>query len=231
MLYIDHRERSGLEKLVMKYCDKKRLPYEERENLIADYSFGRVGIEAKTIQDYMGSLYNKHLVGQLQNLDDNYDQMILVVHGTVDSYILKAKKGGRKLNFVSTWNAFIGSLARFHNDFDISIVTFPDTSSAARFIAKRYEKHGSLGSSTTYRYLRKTASEDKRMDALRMLGCSESIAKKLLEKFGSIAEITSASPAELQSIDGVGKITATRILSCLTSEDPVVEEKVKMTRA
>mgnify|MGYP003662036257 FL=1 len=44
IMFIDHRERSGLEVLVKKYCDKKGLPYEERENLITDYAFGRVGL-------------------------------------------------------------------------------------------------------------------------------------------------------------------------------------------
>jgi len=231
MLYIDHRERSGLEKLVKKYCTKKGLPYEERTNLITDYAFGGVGIEAKSITDYMSSLYSGHLERQLQNLDDNYNHIVLVVHGTVDYYIMQAKKGGKKIGFVKTWNAFVGSLARFHNDYDISVITFPDKSTAARFIAKRYEKQGSLGSFKTYRFMRKTASEDRRMDALRMLGCSETIAKRLLDEFGSIAEITSLTPNELTTVDGVGKITAARILACLTSEEPVVDEKVKMTRA
>lgn len=231
MMYIDHRERSGLEVLVKKYCDKKGLPYEERENLITDYAFGGVGIEAKSIQDYMGSLYSGHLERQLQNLDDNYNQLVLVVHGTIDHYILQAKRGGKRIAFAKVFNAFLGSIARFHNDYDISICTFPDKSSAARFISKRYEKDGTLGSSTTYRYMRKTASEDKRVDALRMLGCSEAIAKRLLEQFGSISEITASSPKELQVIEGVGKITASRILHCLNSEDAVIEEKVKMTRA
>ena len=67
-LFIDHRERSGLEKLVIKYCDTKGLHYEMKENMITDYAFGNVGFEAKTIHDYMGSLYSGHLDKQLQNL-------------------------------------------------------------------------------------------------------------------------------------------------------------------
>lgn len=231
VLFIDHRERSGLETLIKKYCDKKGLPYQERENLITDYAFGRVGIEAKSIQDYMGSLYSGHLERQLQNLDDNYTEMILVVHGTIDHYILQAKKGGKNLQFPRVFNAYLGSLARFSNDYDVSIFTFSDRSSAARFISKRFEKHGTLGQSSTYRLMRKTATEDRRIDALRMTGCSEAIARRLLEEYGSISEITSMTPKELQSIEGVGKITANRILHCFNSEEPVAAEKIKMTRA
>jgi Fanconi anemia group M protein len=231
VLFIDHRERSGLEKLVKKYCDRKGLLYQERENLITDYAFASIGIEAKSIQDYMGSLYSGHLERQLQNLDDNYNQFALVIHGTVDHYILQARKGGKKLRYPNVFNTFLGSIARFSNDYDMSIFTFPDKSSAARFISKRFEKHGTLGQSSTYRMMRKTASEDRRIDTLRMMGCSEAIAKRLLEEFGSIVEITGCSPKELQTVDGVGKITASRIIECFNSEEPLTDEKVKMTRA
>ena len=39
VLFIDHREKSGLEVLVQKYCEKNSLQYQIRENLITDYAF------------------------------------------------------------------------------------------------------------------------------------------------------------------------------------------------
>lgn len=231
VLYIDNRERSGLEELVKKYCDKKELMYRVGENMITDYAFASIGIEAKSIQDYMSSLYSGHLERQLHNLDDNYNQVVLLVWGSLDRYVTQAKKGGRKVNYPQAFNIFHGSLARFHNDYDMSIMVMPDRSSAARFICKRFEKHGSLGQATTYRLMRRTASEDRRIDLLRAAGCSEAIAKRLLAMFGSISEITSCSPKELQAAEGVGKIRANRILLCLNSEEPVADEKVKMRRA
>tara|TARA_R100000152_G_C6776529_1_gene205706 strand:+ start:51 stop:752 length:702 start_codon:yes stop_codon:yes gene_type:complete len=230
-LFIDHRERSGLEKLVIKYCETKNLPYVMKENMITDYAFENVGIEAKTIQDYMGSLYSGHLDKQLQNLDDNYDQPILLIHGTIDQYISRARRGGKRIPFAKIFNEFTGSIARFHTDYDISIMAFTTASEAARVIAKRFEKHGSLGKSSEYRIMRKTASFDRRVDVLRTVGCSESVAKALLEEFGSISEITSLSPKELQTMPGIGKITASKILNCFISEDPIVDEKIKMKRA
>ena len=231
VLYIDNRERSGLEDLVKKYCDKKGLSYVINQNMITDYAFAGVGIEAKSISDYMSSLYSGHLERQLQNLDDNYNQFALVVWGSLDQYITKARRGGRKTSYPKVFGSFYGSIARFHNDYDASILIMPDRSSAARFICKRFEKHGSLSAPTTYRLLRKTASEDRRIDILRAAGCSEAIAKRLLATFGSISEITSCSPKELQAAEGVGKIRANRILLCLNSEEPVADEKVKMKRA
>ena len=68
ILFIDNRERSGLEQLVMKYCEKNKLNFQMRQTLITDYCFADVGIEAKSIDDYLSSLYSGHLERQLQTL-------------------------------------------------------------------------------------------------------------------------------------------------------------------
>ena len=46
-----------------------------------------IGIEAKSIHDYMGSMMSGHLEQQLNNLDDNYNNAILLVWGTLDQYL------------------------------------------------------------------------------------------------------------------------------------------------
>ena len=46
ILYIDNRERSGLEALVIKYCEKKKLKFEMRQTIITDYSLKQTkGVE------------------------------------------------------------------------------------------------------------------------------------------------------------------------------------------
>ena len=231
ILFIDNRERSGLEELVMKYCDKNKLNYQKRQTMITDYCFADVGIEAKSIDDYLQSLYSGHLERQLQNLEDNYNSAILLIHGTLDQHIAKRKNRGKSIPYVKVFVSFTGSLARFSTDDDISIITFPNKSLAARFICKRFEKHGTLGSSSTYRLLRKTATEDMRIDILQGAGCSVAIAKRLLEQYGSIVEISSLNEKELQSIEGIGKVRAKRILQAFNSETPIAQEKIKMSRA
>jgi len=231
VMFIDNRERSGLEKLVIKYCEKKKLKYEVRQTLITDYSFADVGIEAKSIDDYMSSMYSGHLERQLQNLEDNYTNPVLLIHGTLDQYVTKSAKRGRKIRFVTAFASFTGSLARYHTDFDVSILIFPDKSTAARFICKRFEKHGTLGSSSTYKLLRKTATEDMRIDILCSAGCSQAIAQRLLDTYGSVAEVMSLNEKELQSVEGIGKVRAKRIIESFNSESPIAQEKVKMSRA
>tara|TARA_R110000787_G_scaffold233992_5_gene340872 strand:+ start:18162 stop:18881 length:720 start_codon:yes stop_codon:yes gene_type:complete len=233
-LFIDNRERSGLEHLVIKYCESKGLNYEVRQTMITDYCFDTLGIEAKSIDDYMGSMYSGHLEKQLQNMEDNYTNAILLIHGTLDQYVAKAGKrggGGRRIRFPQAFASFTGSLARFHVDFDVSIIMFPDKSAAARFICKRFEKHNTLGSTSTYRLIRKTATEDMRMDILMAAGCSKAIAERLLERCGSVNEVAGLTVKELQTIEGIGKVRAQRIVKAFSSEQSIAQEKVKMSRA
>ena len=70
-----------------------------------------------------------------------------------------------------------------------------------------------------------------RIDILQSAGCSEAIAKRLLDKYGSVIEISSLNEKELQEIEGIGKVRAKRILNAFNSESPVIQEKVKMSRA
>ncbi len=231
ILFIDNRERSGLEALIKRHADKANITWEVKQNLITDYAYGQIGIEAKTIQDYFQSLQSGHLQSQLENLDDNYQRMILVIHGTIDKYVGHMRKRGNKTPYARVEAMFIGSLARFDVDFDVTIMHFDSSSAAARWIVKRCEKDGTIGSAATFRRMRRTTSEDLRIDGLRAMGCSEAIARKLLENFGSLMEIGSASLKELMKLEGIGKIRAKAIMDALNSESPVVKEKVKLTRA
>ena len=231
-LFIDYRERSGLEKGVIKHCEKEGIPYQMQENLITDYCFGSMGIEAKSIHDYFNSLHSGHLQNQLANMDDNFERMVLVIHGTVDQYVAALRKrGNRSASYAQMEARYIGSLARFDVDYDITIMQFSTASAAARWIVKRCQKDGTLGSSNTLRTLRKTRSEDVRIDGLRALGCSETIAKNLLEHFGSIVELTGATKRELMNIEGVGKKRAEDLHQALTSEQPVVKQTHRKTMA
>tara|TARA_R100000152_G_C6773483_1_gene200823 strand:- start:1458 stop:2165 length:708 start_codon:yes stop_codon:yes gene_type:complete len=231
ILFVDNRERSGLEALVKRHADKEGIKWEVKQNLITDYCYGQIGIEAKTMQDYFQSLQSGHLQSQLENMDDNYQRMILIIHGTIDKYVGQMRKRGNRTPYARIEAMFIGSLARFDVDFDLTIMHFDSSSAAARWIIKRCAKDGTIGSATTFRRMRRTTSEDLRVDGLRTMGCSEAIAKKLLERFGSLMEIGSASLKELMKVEGVGKIRAKAIMDALNSESPVVKEKVKLTRA
>ena len=54
-------------------------------------------------------------------------------------------------------------------------------------------------------------------------GISQSKAKILLKKWGSIAELSSASVKEITGLDGFGMVLANRILKTLNEEKEVRE--------
>ena len=70
-----------------------------------------------------------------------------------------------------------------------------------------------------------------RLDVLIAAGCSEQIAKRLLDAHGSVAEIGGLDLKTLMETEGVGKVRAKRIMDAFNSEEAQVREKVKMTRA
>jgi DNA repair protein RadC len=69
------------------------------------------------------------------------------------------------------------------------------------------------------------------VDVLRSAGCSEALAKRLLDEFGSLAEIASQTPKELMVVKGLGKITAKKLSLLWPSEEKVPQERVRMARA
>ena len=69
------------------------------------------------------------------------------------------------------------------------------------------------------------------MDSLRAAGASQVIAEKLLEEFGSVAEIAASSIKELTALKGLGKVRAQKISEVLNSEDKIVSERVRMSRS
>ena len=79
--------------------------------------------------------------------------------------------------------------------------------------------------------MRRTSTEDMRVDVLRAAGCSDAIAKRMLEAHGSVAEIAGLNAKTLMEIEGVGKVRAERIMNALNSEEAIVQERVKMSRA
>ena len=119
-IYIDNRERSGLEKLVMRHAAKAKITCEVQENMLSDYSFGEVGIEAKTMEDFFQSLHSGHLARQLDNMDDNLSRYALVIHGTLDKYVAGIKRRGRQTPYSAIEAQFIGALARFDVDYDFT---------------------------------------------------------------------------------------------------------------
>ena len=57
-------------------------------------------------------------------MDENYNHMILVIHGKLDAYIARLKKRGNRTPYARIQAQFVGSLARLDVDYDMTIMHF-----------------------------------------------------------------------------------------------------------
>ena len=69
---------------------------------------------------------------------------------------------------------------------------------------------------------KKKRTDDVRVDLLiQIKGITQEKAKLLLEKYGSLANITKSDVKSLMTVEKIGKITATKIIEALNDEKEV----------
>ncbi|MBN2065874.1 MAG: DEAD/DEAH box helicase family protein [Candidatus Thermoplasmatota archaeon] len=205
---VDHREyRSPVVKnLVMKGAsiDPQQLD-------VGDYVLSsRIGIERKRVDDFLESLIRGKLFKQLARLRDTYARPLLVIEGEG----LYTKRN-------ISHNAIVGSFSSAIVDFGIPIITTKDAIETAGFLyimASREQREDKKivavrGEKTTM------SLRDRQQFIVEGLpNVSAVLAKRLLDRFGSIKDIVNASEKELCQVNGVGKHIASDILAVLHAD-------------
>ena len=175
---------------------------------VGDYAIGdRVLIERKTVQDFVDTLVDRDLFGQMRDLADSSIRPVLIVEGgsLADLYDL------RNLHP----NAIRNTLASIAVDFDVSILFTKDANETAEMIHAFARRE--LGTEKSPRSLHKakTGRSDKAaveyiLTAFPDIG--PKAARDLLREFRSLRGIMAASKEELLAVKGVGEKTADAIL-------------------
>ena len=194
-LLIDSRENSELTESIINKCKDMNIPFKKEWLEIGDYVFQDVCFEAKSSFDFLQSVINKRLWNQMDNMDRAYDNNLVIVYGSfIDGYSKWAKNVKTK-PFTNQIIAVVCKMKPINRDIYVP----------------RLIKH------------KKISTSDLRIDILTTIkGLSESKAKILIKKYGSIMEIGETSSKELQEIDGIGKVLANRIIDSLNSENKLV---------
>ncbi|MFX1473963.1 MAG: DEAD/DEAH box helicase [Promethearchaeota archaeon] len=211
-IVIDSRElRSGIAKSL------KSLGAElQAETLdVGDYILSdRVGVEAKTANDFAQSIVDRRLFTQLSALRDTFTIPLLVITG--ESLY---GSGGVSPQSVR------GAIASVMIDFRVPIVNVANASEAANLlfaIARREQKERkhtfairggkpSMSTSALQEYI-----------VASLPGVNVTLAKRLLAKFGNVSGVVHASLEELEDIQGIGKTKANAIRKALDS--PYVQD-------
>jgi len=207
LIFVDNRERSSR---VSEHLKKLDAEIREKHLEVGDYICSkRVGIERKTVSDFLSSITDKRLFDQLQNLNKSYNNPVLMIEGNPCSLFQE-----RNMHE----NAIRGVLASIAIDQKIPIIWTADSKETAAqvyWIAYREQIHKSadvqIRSGKTPAGLQ--AQQEYLVSGLP--GINSKRAKKLLKHFKTPEKIFSASEEKLKKLDGFGDKTAKKIKQIL----------------
>ncbi|MEM4266853.1 MAG: DEAD/DEAH box helicase, partial [Candidatus Nanoarchaeia archaeon] len=165
---------------------------------VGDYVISdRIGIELKTKEDFVNSLIDKRLLAQIKELRNNFESPLLIIEGEEDIYAI------RKVHP----NAIRGMLSSIAIDYNVPIIYTKNPKDTAEFIhtIARREQEGKE-KEFPLRLERKplTTKEQQEYIVESLPGVGPSLAKSLLNKFGSVSNVFNASKDELQEVNNLG---------------------------
>ncbi len=171
-----------------------------------------VGIERKTVIDFLNSIIDKRIITQLISLKENFDIPILIIEGEENIYKIR--------NFHP--NSIRGMLSAIAIDLQIPTLytkNEKDTTSYIETIAKRLEgKRKNISLLKSKKPITQKELQEYIIESFPGIG--PTIAKSLLKKFKTIKNIVNADEKELQEVEKIGKKKAKSIKDILENEYP-----------
>jgi len=163
-------------------------------------------IERKTHSDFVSSIIDGRLFEQAERMKDNYDNAIMIIEGNSDRGINE--------------NALRGAIASMIIDFGITLLTTKnpyDTAKTIYWIAKREQ---AAGKPVAFKTGKKPADAKRLQEFIiaSIPGVSTILAKRLLERFGNVEKVFTASEEELVNVERIGKKLAKKIKDVLTKK-------------
>ena len=178
----------------------------------ADYVLSsRVGIELKTVEDFVDSIVDGRLLDQLKSLKKNFERPIIILQGSRDLY------GVRNVHP----NAIRGMLATIAISYNIPIINTADEKDTAALlisIAKREQTNNNTEFSPHADRKPMTLKEQQEYIVSAIPNIGPALAKTLLKELGSVKTIFTSNTETLTKVPGVGKKIAENIIKVLNEE-------------
>jgi len=179
----------------------------ERPLDVGDFSTSKeTVIERKTHSDFVSSIIDGRLFDQAERMKDNFENAIMIIEGNSDRGINE--------------NALRAAVACMIVNFGITLLTTKnplDTAKAIYWIAKREQDEKKPVAFKTG----KKPVDSKRLQEFIVAGIpgiSSVLAKRLLEKFGTVEKVFAAKEKDLVKVERVGKKLAKNIREVLTKK-------------
>lgn len=164
----------------------------------ADYVISdRVGIELKTKEDFVNSIIDRRLLPQIKNLRNNFESPLLIIEGEEDIYVI------RKVHP----NAIRGMLSSIALDYNVPIIytkNSKDTAELIQTIARREQENKDREFPLRLERKPLTTKEQQEYIVESLPGVGPSLAKSLLNEFGSVNKVLAAGKDDLQKVNNLG---------------------------
>lgn len=214
-IIVDYRE----DKNIIKELYKHQIDVEIKSLISADFvmqvkdvnnNVKDLGIERKTLADFLNSIIDKRILTQLIALKENFPLQLLIIEGEENIYKIR--------DFHP--NSIRGMLSSIAIDYQIPTIftkNHRDTAAYLALISKRLEKprrHISLLSK------RKplTLKEQQEYIIESLPGVGPSLSKALLSKFKSVKNVINAKEHKLKKVDKIGDKKSKVLREVLDSE-------------
>lgn len=217
-IVVDERERSsGIPQILARLGDY--IVYKILD--VGDYIVGEsVAVERKRVPDFIRSIFDGRIFDQVRRLLDVYDKVVLLVQGSPSEVRMITDK----------WSSFYGTIARMIIEDSVSIVytrDIEDTAYLIHSLAQKSQSPGIGGGHPLIHKKPKLGSVDEWqiyiVQSLPYIG--PKLARKLLERFGSVLSVFNASAMELSRVEGISEWKAQEIVRILRS--PYNKDSVK----
>jgi len=171
------------------------------ENLtVADYVISEtIGIERKSVEDLVSSVFDKRFFDQLSRLSESYKEPYILIEGDLS-----------QIRFITTkWKAVNSALVSAIIDYDLRVLFSLNKKDSAEVLYKLAEKISAKSNFRSINLHDKPKFENLKdiqlyvVESLPNVG--EKLAKKLLEKFNTIENICKASISDLEKALGSRK--------------------------
>ncbi|MFB6291846.1 MAG: DEAD/DEAH box helicase [Candidatus Nanohaloarchaea archaeon] len=205
VIYADDRENAVAKELSRMEVRVRKTRLDVADFLVSE----ETAVERKAADDFVDSLIDQRLFSQLEELQQ-FENPILIIEGE-DLYAHRDVHP----------NAIRGALASISLDYEIPVLWSDDVKSTAELLkslAKREQEEKDKEVAIRGDKAPKTREELQKYVIAGLPDINTKIADRLLEEFGSIEKVFTASEQELMNVEGIGEKTAEKLRELITSE-------------
>jgi len=201
-IFADHREKGTgiIKELIDMDVELKLESFPNSDYILSS----RVGVEFKTVEDFVQSIIDGRLLQQIKNLRSNFERPLLVIEGIEDIYSVRNVHA----------NAIRGTLSAVAVDFGVPILYTKnpkDSAQLLKIIAKREQEE--IGVSFNVHPEKKNLSIKEQQEYIisSLPGIGTGLAKPMLKHFKSVKNVINAEQKELEEVEKIGKKKAEKI--------------------